>query len=175
MSATDTRSANHATAGSLPSTFHQMAWVVRDLERAERFFVEKVGVSRFFRMTGVRAQDLNGTYRGRPGDWVADLLIGYHGDLQVELIGNLTGESIFSEFLSRSAGGLQHVAYIVDDDDAARAYLQASGYPLVQSFEPPGARIGYHDTTDAIGAMTETIWLDDEGRALFGRIKRGDF
>ena len=173
MNAASTRA--EVPAGVLLGGFHQAAWVVHDLDAAERYFVETVGVPSFFRMEGIAAQDLNGTYRGAPGNWGCDALIGYHGELQIELIGNAWGESIFTDFLERSGPGLQHMGYIVESPDASRAFLQGSGYPLVQSFEPPGAKVAYHDTAAAIGIMTETIWLDDTSRALFERIKRGEF
>ena len=47
--------------------FCQVAWVVRDLAAAEKFFVETMGISRFMHMDNLAAKDTEGTYLGKPG------------------------------------------------------------------------------------------------------------
>ena len=162
--------ASLAESGSLralPFGFHQVSWLVRDIDSAERFFVDKVGVPKFFKLKEVSARDFHGTYKGRPGDWCCDFYLGYHGDLQIELVRHLSGQSIFADWQSEHGDGVHHVAYIVEDFEAARAYMEGNGFPMVQSFDPPGTKVAYYDTVRVIGIFTEIIWQDAEGRALF--------
>ena len=91
--------------------FCQVAWVVRDLAAAEKFFVETMGISRFMHMDNLAAKDTEGTYLGKPGNWVCNLHIAYAGDTQIELIQPVSGASMYQESLDRHGDAVQHVAY----------------------------------------------------------------
>jgi hypothetical protein len=41
--------------------FCQVAWVVKDISAAEKFFVETMGISRFMHMDNLAAKDTQGT------------------------------------------------------------------------------------------------------------------
>ena len=56
------------------------------------------------------AKDTEGTYRGMPGNWDFKLYIAYAGDVQIELIQQVSGESMFKEFLDQHGNAVQHVA-----------------------------------------------------------------
>ena len=60
--------ANHASSTLIGNSFAQVAWVVRDIQQAEKFFVKSIGIPRFMKMENLRAQDIEGTYQGAPGD-----------------------------------------------------------------------------------------------------------
>lgn len=155
---------------------HQIAFVVKDLAAAERFFTEKMGVPRFFRFNDVQVHEA--FYRGGPGDFHMHIALGYAGDSQLELIEHLSGRSIYKEFLDRRGEGLQHLGFIVPDHEKVIADFAANGFPVIQSGRignNPGVRFAYFDTEAAIGAVMESIVLDDETRRLFDRIKRGAF
>ncbi len=161
----------------LAPAFCQVAWVVRDLERAERFFIETMGISRFMHMDNLAAKDTEGTYLGKPGNWVCNLHIAYAGDTQIELIQPVSGASMFQESLDRHGDAVQHVAYWLDDADydAAAAHLTASGYAQIQSFRLPIVRVGYFDTRSVIGVVTEIVGAKPEGQELRRKLKSGDF
>lgn len=161
----------------LAPAFCQVAWVVRDIVAAERFFLETMGVSRFLHMDNLAAKDTQGTYLGKPGKWVCHLYIAYAGDTQVELIQPVSGASMFQESLERHGDAVQHVAYWLDDSDydAAAAHLISSGYPEIQSFRLPVARVGYFDTRRAIGVATEIVGANKEGHEFRRNLKAGNF
>jgi hypothetical protein len=52
----------------LAPAFCQVAWVVRDIAAAEKFFVEVIGIPRFLHMDNLAARDTEGTYLGKPGN-----------------------------------------------------------------------------------------------------------
>jgi hypothetical protein len=161
----------------LAPAFCQVAWVVRDIVAAEKFFMETIGVTRFMKMENLSARDTAGTYMGKPADWVCHLYIAYAGDTQIELIQPVSGASMFQESLDRHGDAVQHVAYWLDDADydTAAARLEAQGYPLIQSFAMPILRVGYFDTRKAIGVVTEIVGAKQEGHGLREALKAGSF
>ncbi len=165
------------TAPLLAPAFCQIAWVVKDITAAEKFFIESMGIPRFLHLEGLAAKDTEGTYRGKPGDWVFNLYIANAGDTQIELIQHVSGASMFEEFIRQHGDAVQHVAYWLDDSeyDAAAEHLESSGYPLIQSLKLPIARVGYFDTRPAIGVVTEIVGSNQEGHEFRRNLKAGIF
>lgn len=161
----------------LAPAFCQVAWVVRDIAAAERFFVETMGIGRFLHMENLAAKDTEGTYLGKPGNWVCNLYIACAGDTQVELIQPVSGASMFQDSLDRHGDAVQHVAFWLDDSDydAAAAHLRSSGYPEIQSLKLPSVRVGYFDTRRAIGVVTEIVGATEEGHEFRRNLKAGNF
>jgi len=157
--------------------FCQVAWVVKDIVAAEKFFVETMGIPRFMHIENLAAKDTQGTFMGKPGDWVCHLYIAYAGDVQIELIQPVSGASMFQESLDRHGDAVQHVAYWLDDADydAAAAHLTAAGHPEIQSFKLPIARVGYFDTRGTIGVVTELVGSSKEGQEFRHNLKQGNF
>ena len=161
----------------LAPSFCQIAWVVKDIAAAERFFIETMGVEKFMHFDTLVAEDTEGTYLGKPGNYVFNLYLAYAGDTQIELIEHVSGESIFKESLEQHGDAVQHVAYWLDDSeyDAAAAHLEVSGYPLIQSLKLPIVRVGYFDTRPAIGVVTEIVGATEDGHELLRNLKAGKF
>ena len=136
-----------------------------------------MGIGRFMHMDNLTAKDTEGTYLGRPGNWVCNLHIAYAGDTQIELIQPVSGASMFQEALDRHGDCVQHVAYWLDDADydAAAAHLESSGYSQIQSFRLPILRVGYYDTRRAIGVVTEIVGSTEAGHELRRNLKSGNF
>ncbi len=165
------------TTPGLAPAFCQVAWVVRDIAAAETFFVETMGISRFLHMDNLSAKDTEGTYRGKPGNWVCNLYLAYAGDTQVELIQPVSGESMYQESLEQHGDAVQHVAYWLDDSDydAAAEHLESSGYPEIQGLKLPILRVGYFDTRPVIGVVTEIVGATEEGHEFRRNLKAGNF
>ena len=161
----------------LAPNFCQVAWVVKDIAAAEKFFIQTMGVEKFLHLENLAAKDIEGTYLGQPGDWVMNLYIAYAGDTQVELIQHVSGKSMFAESLERHGDAVQHVAYWLDDSeyDDASQHLESAGYPLIQGFKLPLARVGYFDTRPAIGVVTEIVGATEEGHEFRRNLKDGNF
>ena len=161
----------------LAPAFCQVAWVVRDIAAAEKFFLETMGITRFLHMDNLAAKDTEGTYLRKPGNWVCNLYLAYAGDTQVELIQPVSGASMYQESLDQRGDAVQHVAYWLDDSDyaAAAEHLESSGYPEIQGFKLPLARVGYFDTRPAIGVVTEIVGATDEGHEFRRNLKAGNF
>jgi methylmalonyl-CoA/ethylmalonyl-CoA epimerase len=82
------------------------------------------------------------------------------GDGHVELLRPLGPETPVGRFMAKNGPGLHHVAYAVDDIDAALARIAAAGISLIDS-EP---RVGIRDSRVAFlhprstgGVLTEIV------------------
>jgi catechol 2,3-dioxygenase-like lactoylglutathione lyase family enzyme len=154
----------------------QIAFVVEDIESAERFWADKIGVSRFCRFNDIQVED--SMYRGGPGHFGYHLSLAYSGDMQIELIQHLFGQSIYKEFLDQQGQGMHHLGYFVDDHEKVVADFAGNGFPIVQSGrfgDNPPALFAYFDTRAATGIYMETIKTNEQAATMFAAIKRGDF
>lgn len=151
----------------------QVAWVVDRLEATEGLLAEQFGVSGWTRIPGVHFGPDTTTYRDEPGDFTVDISLAYAGDLQLELIAPVSGESIYTEFLTRSGPGLHHVCFEVDDVDLACVRAAAAGLDVVQRGTMGGGLMdfAYVDGTAAGAPYVELARIGDELRSFFLGIK----
>lgn len=160
----------------------QLCWVVDDIESAEGFHTEHFGVGKWTRMPDVRFGPEEATYRGAPADFTAHVSLAYAGDLQLELIQPVSGESIYTEFLDRtgagrswSHGGLHHLCFETDDLAAAVERAHAAGLEIVQQGVMAGGLMSfaYVDGARWGAPYVEIVELTDDMRAFFAAIKQG--
>jgi methylmalonyl-CoA/ethylmalonyl-CoA epimerase len=55
------------------------------------------------------------------------------GDVQLELVQPVEGDSIYSDFLLEHGEGLHHMNFLVDDVDKTAAMLTEQGFPSIQN------------------------------------------
>lgn len=159
---------------TVSSRLGQVAWVVSDIHAAEAFFKDVMGVRSFVRLENLRAEEHEGTYYGKPGDYVFHLYMAYSGDTLVEIIQPVSGQSIFQDYLDKHPeGGVQHIAYIVPEAEFQNSILELtkSGYDLIQSLNLPVANVAFFETTKKIGVVTEIIGLTDAGIDFLRQVK----
>lgn len=167
---------NESPLAYIAAGCNQVAYVVKDINAGMKFFNEHLGVGRFFLFEDFQAEDK--TYRGAPGVFQMHLAIGYAGQLQIELIQHLSGESIFKEFLNSKGEGMHHLQFVVDDYEKALSDFAKNGYPVIQSGrlgDKPGTRFAFFDTEEVIGSIMEIITLDSGTKDLMENIKQGQF
>ena len=102
----------------------QLAWVVDDIDAAEREFRPGGTEVRWTRLADIRFSPDTCAVRGQPADFVVHVALGYVGDLQLELIQPVRGENIYTEFLEAHGPGLHHGCWEVADLDAALAGVE---------------------------------------------------
>ncbi|MCV7229320.1 VOC family protein [Mycolicibacterium komossense] len=155
----------------------QIAWVTPSLDATEAALTGLLGVKKWVRMPEVHFAPDTCTYRGRPADFVASISLAYLGDLQLELIEPVRGESVYSEFLSaQGAGGLHHICTEAPDVagfDAALADATARGADIVgQGVMPGGMRFAYVSSPDAAVPYLEIAHIPDDIKSFFAYIKQ---
>lgn len=113
--------------------FHQVAYVVRDLDLAVRYWADVLGVGPWSTWT-MRPPALQETlYDGREVSFGLRHALAWSGHLQFELVEPLEGPSIFADQLSRTGEGFNHLGKVVQDHPAAVAEHLARGYRPLQS------------------------------------------
>lgn len=165
-----------ATKTSFDLQFTQIAWVVKDIKAAERFFRETMGIGNLSKAEITRLKEFEGTYYGEPCDAENLVSMAYTGGTFVELIQPVSGHSIFQDYLDKNpAGGVQHVAYSIPvaNFDKVISEFADKGFPVISSFNTPIAKIVFFDTYKEIGVMTEIMGITEEGEKVVEKMKSG--
>lgn len=155
--------------------FSQIAWVVKDVEKAKTFFQEMLGVSNFSETVTSRLKEYDATYYGKPSDAENLVTMAYSGSLFVELIQPLSGQSIFKDYIDNNpAGGFQHIAYStpVANFDKVISEFDDKGFAIVSSFDTPIAKIVFFDTRKEIGVFTEIMGITEAGEKAVQEMKK---
>lgn len=140
----------------------QIALVVHDVRASVKHFWDELGVGpwNIWELDHRTMSDM--TLYGKPAEYSFRVAMTSIGDVAIELVQPLKGNSIFSEFLEKKGGGLHHLKYKVPDTEAVLNDFKKTGGRILQS-----ARIGegsfyYLDTEDKFGFIIEL----STGRAL---------
>ena len=145
----------------------QVGLVVRDLEATAQRYWEQFGIGPWRIHTIDPANTLSMRYRGRPVQHAFRAALANIGELTLELIEPLHGESVYNEHLQRLGEGLHHLAFGVDDYENARQQLQARGCSELQSGRPYDVNdYAYFDTSEALGFVTELNSAEAPGKSF---------
>jgi len=90
---------------------------------------------RYERLLGVAP-----VHRERVEDQGVDEVMFAAGSSFIQLLGALGPDTAVGRFLATRGAGVHHIAYRVDDIDAALAHLRAEGALLVDETPRPGSR-----------------------------------
>jgi methylmalonyl-CoA/ethylmalonyl-CoA epimerase len=74
-------------------------------------------------------------------DNVGELITGFIpvGETNIELVQSTTPEGVMNKFVEKKGEGIHHLAFEVEDIEAAMAELKAKGVPLTSDEPRPGA------------------------------------
>ncbi len=130
--------------------------VVRDMDKTiER--LTKLGIGPF--KPRILPPDAKETYRGKPfipSKRVA-IQITQIGNLELELIQPIDGESPHREFLDQKGEGIQHLGFFVDDLENSVKNLTAEGSSVMLTSQfKGGGGVAYLDL-DAAGLIVELV------------------
>ena len=116
----------------------QVSYMVRDRDEAVRRFEPLFGP-----FTTLETDNAGARYRGEPHDVEMRIAFGRSGDLEVELIEHVRGESPHKDWIEAHGESLMHVRFIVDDVDAKLAEMERHGYETVWYNHISGTDIKY--------------------------------
>lgn len=153
----------------------QLAWVSQDVEATERFLSANFGVPSWTRLPDIRFDPEHCTLHGEPADFTVHVSLGYAGDLQLEIIEPVRGDSIYTEFLAVSPPGLHHLCFEVDDMAAAVARAAEAEVAVVQtgSMMGGGMEFAYLDGAAYGVPYVELAYLGPDMKAFYEAIKSG--
>ena len=89
---------------------NQVGFVVKDLDKALEFYQPLFGD-----FTVMDASDMEWDYRGRPEVSSLRIAFGNSGDVEIELIQWIAGETPHKEFLEAGHEGMHHLRFVVDN------------------------------------------------------------
>ena len=141
----------------------QVAIVVKDLDRAVEAYWKLFGVGPWRIYTYGRPLVKEMSYRGQRSDFKYLIALAQVGDLNIELIQTLEGNTIYGDFVAEHGYGMHHVAHFVEDMQAALAEARDAGFSVTQEgsgFGVDGSgHYAYLDTEDVIGVSVELVEL----------------
>ena len=153
----------------------QVAWVTDDIAATEALLREQFGSGPWTRIPDVHFDREHSRLRGVPTEFTAHISLAYAGDLQLELIEPVSGDSVHTEFLARSGPGLHHVCFPVDDLGVACARAEAAGVPVLQTGSMMDGEIefAYLDGSAAGAPYVELARIGPQMQAFFDAIRAG--
>jgi methylmalonyl-CoA/ethylmalonyl-CoA epimerase len=149
----------------------QLAYVPADFDATLKFWIETVGAGPFFALDHVKLDNVK--YRGAPVQIDFSMVIGYWGDLQIELIRQHNdGPSIYKAWRDDGVEGLHHVCILVDDMAHARTVCAEAGATVAQEgLVPNGGEVIYVDTGGGPGTMVEILKPGPGSREFFAMMR----
>jgi len=143
------------TIAALTAPIDQIGILTDDLDRAVKDWIERLGVGPWLVFRNVA---LDGVYRGAPTQVKMDVALGYRGDTQIEFIQITNGAA--SPYRGPDGAplmGLHHIAWLVDDLDAASHDMEAAGLVRVFFAQRPAIRVAYFEDAAQNGMLYEII------------------
>lgn len=137
-------------------TVRQLAYVVRDLDAALRYWTETLHAGPFFVLEHCPLADQR--YYGRPAATDITVALGNSGALQIELIQQHdAGPSVYRDFLDAGRSGVHHIGLMPVDYAAQCAHYRALGHRAAFECSLGGAPVVYFDTLERVGHYIE-LW-----------------
>lgn len=119
----------------------QIGLIVEDIDASIQGWIDRMGVGPW---TLFRNVTLAGTCRGADTVVTMDVALGYQGETQIELIMPTNDQpSPYRDDGGALLLGLHHLAWVVDDLDAAVFDAAADGLRPVFAASSPGTRVAY--------------------------------
>jgi len=156
---------SHITqTGALPygtlGTLRQVSLVTHDLHKVIRTLL-KLGIGPWRTFTFDENSVTERTYRGKPGNYVFKDALADMPGLMWEIIQPVSGDSIYSDFLSEHGEGAVHHLFFQGDGldwEQKTAAMEAAGFPCIQSGKWLGKTLfAYYGTDEDTGLVIELI------------------
>lgn len=133
----------------------QIGFVVADLDAAVASRIRHLGLGPW---TIFRNVSLEGRYRGESTHVTMDVALAYQGDIQIELIQPTGGgASPYRDAAGTPITGMHHMAWVVDDLNAAVTEAVAHGLRPVFEASNPSTQVAYMEAADEPGTLYEYI------------------
>jgi methylmalonyl-CoA/ethylmalonyl-CoA epimerase len=122
---------------------------VKDADEAARFFTDKLDMT-------LDSQESLGELK------ISFLPV---GDANLEFVQSTTEDGVIAKHIGKKGEGVQHIAFEVDDVEAALAELKAKGVRLLDETPRPGAhgaKIAFIHPKETNGVLTEICEYPDK-------------
>jgi len=139
----------------------QIAFVVKDLDRTVKNYYRLFGIGPWHFYTYAKPFVARMTRHGKSADYAMRVALSYFGDMRIELIEQVAGDTVYQDFINEHGYGIQHLGVLVEDMQQAIRQAEDAGLRMVQDgagFGPDGdGHYAYLDTEEDLGTMIELI------------------
>ena len=141
----------------------QIGMVVRDLETTLKNLEEILGIGPFrvLEFPPEGEENVKMMYRGKDAPFRAKFCFFDLGNIEIEVIQPLEGETIWDDFLEKKGPGLHHIKFLLPTHGPTREYMNEKGIEISQMGASVGKNAGkewvYYDTEDLVGFAIETM------------------
>jgi len=145
-------------AEKLPfSDIKQVGIVVKDINKAVDYY-SSLGIGPFRTLPSGGVPVYTGKkLRGKEAEFTMEIRVAQVGQVELELIQPLEGESIYKEFLEKKGEGIHHLGFLVRDIDEEEARLTKQGFKALASGRRPSGGFTYFETDRVGGVIMELI------------------
>ena len=141
----------------------QIGFVVKDIFSFSKKLEKLFGIGPFRIVEWpIEGIDPESKHRGEYTSWKKYLGFTDTGNIKLELIQPIEGDSIFKEFLEKHGPGLHHLRFTVKDFDGAVNEFRDMGYELVASGNGvhEGSRWAFFDTCEDLEGLLVELRTD---------------
>ncbi len=150
----------HPDLGPLPG-IGQVGILVHEMDRAMAAYSSSLGVRRWYRS---RTESRDTIYRGSSVELDLDIVVGYAGRVQVELVRVLSDghDNVYHQVLGADGYGFHHFGIVVRDIADHLERVERSGIEVLQASTIRNVggmviRTAHLDTLSSCGFVTELI------------------
>ncbi len=162
----------------LDNSVAQIAFVVEDLDLTVENYYKIFGIGPWHFYTYQKPFVPRMTRKGKPTDYAMRVALSYFGTMRIELIEQVKGDTVYTDFIKEHGYGIQHLGVLVDDMKTALAQAEAVGIKMIMDgagFGPDDdGHYAYLDTEKYIGTTIELIQRPKgrrEPEKIFPKIK----
>jgi len=134
---------------------NQIGIVVKDLEKAVKFYQDFLGISFNIIPRPPESCELH----GQTSNFCLKTALGNVDGTQVEIIQVMEGQTAHTEYLKQHGEGVHHFGYFVDDLDAELAKCTSMGIGIISKGEFMRTKWAYLDSESVSGIVHEFIEL----------------
>jgi methylmalonyl-CoA/ethylmalonyl-CoA epimerase len=142
----------------------QVAIVCRDIDATSKRWAAVLGLDPPPVVTTKPGHEIKVMFRGRPSEGRAKLAFIKLGQVTLELVQPLGGDTSWQQFLDKNGEGVQHIAFeVADQDETVRAFGQA-GIPVLHQgrYDDDDGAYVYIDSAKALGVTLELLHTDNK-------------
>ena len=138
----------------------QIAIVVRDIEKTSAVWSKLLGLEELSIEETQGLESTHMTFKGKRSNGRAKLSFLNMENLVLEFIQPVGGPSTWQDFLDRCGEGIHHIAFQVDNLEAALEEFRKIGVNMEQKGDFEGGCYVYTNPKNGLGAIIELLHMD---------------
>jgi len=139
----------------------QVAIIVENLEKAVENYWKIFGIGNWHFYTYGKPLVKKMSCRGKPCEYKMRVALSYFGNMRIELIQMMEGDTIYADFVRNHGYGVHHFGVLVENMKDALNQAEAAGFKVIMDGSGFGrdgdGHYAYLDTEEKIGVTLELI------------------